>query len=100
VLVAADEPEALRQARACAPDVALIDNRLGAASGLEVCRALRAAPGLGALLLVLWSGGELGDTTRAEARALGVWQLLRKPNDLARLCALIRHRLGGAGPES
>lgn len=76
VRVAGSGAQALSQVRAFAPELVLLDLRLGDMSGYELAAALRAGGAAG--LLVALSGLE-GDEVRERCRAAGIAAHLVKP---------------------
>lgn len=93
VRLARDGAEALREVRRRAPDLLLLDYRMGRPDGFEVCREVRADPRLAHLpVVILTAQGEIEDRLRGfEA---GADDYLPKPFDprelLARVGALLR----------
>ena len=88
VTVAHDGPTALREARAFAPQVGLLDIGLPGMDGYELAAALRADHDV--RLCAVSGYGEARDHLRS--RAAGFEEHLVKPVDLARLAGLL-HRL-------
>ena len=80
VVSAADGPSGLARARAERPDLVLLDVSLPGASGLDVCRALRAAddPHLRNVPVVMVSGFSAARDTAA-GFAAGATDFLAKP---------------------
>lgn len=88
VYTAADGEEALRQAQALRPDVAVLDIGMPGMSGHELARRIRAADwGAGMLLIALTGWGQAQD--QEQARAAGFDHHCTKPVDLAQLLPLI-----------
>lgn len=93
VRLARDGAEALREVRRRAPDLLLLDYRMGRPDGFEVCREVRADPRLAHLpVVMLTAQGDVEDRLRGfEA---GADDYLPKPFDprelLARVGALLR----------
>jgi signal transduction histidine kinase/ActR/RegA family two-component response regulator len=88
VLALADGAQALAQAPAFAPDVALLDLGLPGIDGYEVARALRASPECGGAFIAAISGyGQAED--KAKSKAAGFDEHLVKPVDPPRLRELI-----------
>lgn len=93
VRLARDGAEALREVRRRAPDLLLLDYRMGRPDGFEVCREVRADPRLAHLpVVILTAQGRIEDRLRGfEA---GADDYLPKPFDprelLARVGALLR----------
>ena len=78
---------ALEAARACRPDVVLLDIGLPDLSGHEVCRQMRACDELRSVTIIALSGrGEPED--RARSRAAGFDHHVLKPADVEDLRAL------------
>jgi CheY-like chemotaxis protein len=70
VIAAADGAEALDAVRRHRPDIVVTDVDMPMMNGLELCRAIRADPGLRHIPVVLASGSLLpGDPVAAEAGA-------------------------------
>ena len=68
VVAAVDGEEALRQARAAAPDLILLDLIMPKVQGFEVLRALKADPATAAIPVIILSNlGQDGDVGRAMA---------------------------------
>jgi two-component system, OmpR family, KDP operon response regulator KdpE len=86
--------EALDQARACSPDLVILDLMLPDLSGLEVCRALRAESTTP--VLVLSGHGE--EHIKVRALDLGADDYLTKPFGIDELVARIRALLRRASP--
>lgn len=76
VVLAANAAEALDRARASSIAVALVDRGLGATSGIELCRQLRALPAPPSVVVI---SGACDAEARAEAQAAGAVDLLAKP---------------------
>ncbi len=70
------------------PDVVISDVEMPNMTGLELCEAIRSAPGLGDVRLVLISS-KWTEERRREARRLGVEMCLEKPVDPSRLMPLL-----------
>jgi CheY-like chemotaxis protein len=81
-VVAYDGPEALAMLDRERPDVVFLDVRMPGMSGIDVLRRIRQADG--ALPVVLLTG-HAGEVEVAEARRLGVSEIIRKPRILANL---------------
>ena len=94
VHVARDGDEALRCARTVAPDLLLLDVMMPARNGYEICRALRADPGLGEMrILMLTARGAEAD--RDKGLALGADAYVTKPFSTRELLATVRGMLAG-----
>ncbi len=79
-------------------DLVILDGHMPQTDGFELARRIRAVPGLaGATLMMLTSGGQLGDAARC--RELGVAGYLTKPVAEKQLLAAIQSALGGPGNE-
>ena len=93
VRLARNGREALDELRRSAPDLVLLDYRMGTPDGLEVCRAIKADPRFGHLpVLILTGEGKL--ESRLMGFDAGADDYLPKPFDtrelLARIGALLR----------
>jgi PAS domain S-box-containing protein len=104
VVVALDGPRALAAASKFLPDLALLDIGLPVMDGYELARLLRAAPGLGGVLLVAITGYGR-DHDRARALDAGFWEHLVKLVDVGRLREIVQSPLldtsgpaAGCGP--
>ncbi|OJF12043.1 response regulator [Couchioplanes caeruleus] len=87
VVAATDGAEALEAVRRHKPDVVITDVDMPRMSGLELCRAIRADPGLEHIPVVLASGSLLpGD---ARAGEVGASATLLKPFLPAQLLACV-----------
>jgi two-component system, cell cycle sensor histidine kinase and response regulator CckA len=76
LLLAASAAEAQERCKAGGPDVALVDKNLGAQSGFDVCRALKAAdPAMEFLLITGYASIEAA----VEALRLGAFDFIQKP---------------------
>ena len=85
--------DAMRFVKDQAPDVMVLDLKMPGTPGMEVLRVVRRRyPEIQVIVLT----GHGNDLDEAEARALGVFDYLRKPVDIERLVACIR----GAWEES
>lgn len=84
--------EALRLARAEAPDILLTDLALPDMTGIELCRLLRADPATRALPVICIDSGPNGDQRCAALRA-GADDILTKPIGEAMLLARLRSLL-------
>ncbi|HEY8878667.1 MAG TPA: response regulator [Roseateles sp.] len=87
--------DALRLAELHRPDLVLLDVDLPDLGGFEVCRRLRATPGLGDLPIIFaTSHADAG--TEARALKLGADDFLRKPFDDVQVLARLRTQLRAA----
>jgi len=91
VVSAADGPSGLARARAERPDLVLLDVALPGTSGLDVCRALRAAdePHLRDVPVVMISGFSAAEDTAA-GFAAGATDFLAKPFKPAQMLSRIQ----------
>jgi len=103
VSVAADGAEGLKRAKATPPDLLILDLMLPSLDGLDVCKALRAAPATAALpIIMLTAKGEESD--KVIGLELGADDYLTKPFSpkelVARVKSLLRRktRHEGAAP--
>lgn len=87
---------AVEEARVFRPDLVLLDADLGGGLGGELCRRLRAEPGLAATpVLLLARAGSLAERERPEG-----CELMAKPPDFEELRARMRLLLGApSGPD-
>jgi CheY-like chemotaxis protein len=84
-------PDAIELARRTSYDIALLDLRMPGMDGLELYRELkRIRPGAVALLVTAYSGGGKAE----EALTAGMWKVVTKPVDLAKLLPLVDEALG------
>jgi CheY-like chemotaxis protein len=86
--------EALAIAEATPPAAVLLDMMMPGMDGLEVCRRLRALPGL-AEVPVIFLSARVRDDDEPEDPALGPVTHLSKPFDPQLLVGLVRRRIGG-----
>ncbi len=93
-----DGSEALLATETVPYDVAILDVNLPGMDGFEVCRQIRAKPGIGPAVLFLTARDAIGD--RVRGLDLGAEDYLVKPfafaELLARIRALLRRGVGGA----
>jgi DNA-binding response OmpR family regulator len=98
VVVAADGPGGLEEARACRPDLVVLDLMLPGLDGFRVLRTLR-GEGSRVPVLLLTARGDESDKVRG--LRLGADDYVTKPFGvlelLARVEALLRRAAGGAG---
>lgn len=79
--------EAMRFVSDAAPDIMVLDLKMPGTPGMEVLRRVkRRYPGIQVIVLT----GHGNDLDEAEARAIGVFDYLRKPVDIEVLVARIR----------
>jgi DNA-binding NtrC family response regulator len=90
ILTAENSEEGVRLTRDEAPDVVLLDIRLGAESGLDIFHRLRAVD---PKLLVVFITGHGTAETAIEAMKLGAFDYLVKPLDLAELQQVVEQAL-------
>src|SRR5207249_8786585 len=90
VLTAENSEEGLQLTRDDAPDVVLLDIRLGGESGLEIFHRLRA---IDPKLLVVFITGHGTAETAIEAMKLGAFDYLVKPLDLGELRQVVEQAL-------
>lgn len=101
VLTVSDGLQGLALAEQEHPDVILLDVMLRGLSGYDICRKLRADPGLHdlpILLLTVWDHPSVPET----GRAAGATRTLRKPADPGMILTAIQELLaerGGRPPE-
>jgi CheY-like chemotaxis protein len=81
----------VEEALAWRPQAALVDIGLPGMDGYAVARALRAAPGGNAILLIAVTGYDRPND-RAQAHAAGFDHHFRKPADVDEVLSLLRHR--------
>ena len=93
VLLAANSSEALALAGENAPDLAIIDLRLGSENGLDLVRALRA---LDATMLIIMLTGWGSIATALEAVRGGADHYLSKPADVDQIVAVFQSLSGNA----
>ncbi|WP_439465707.1 response regulator [Roseateles sp. NT4] len=87
--------DALRLAEQHRPDLVLLDVDLPGLGGFEVCRRLRATPGL-AELPIIFATSHADAGTEASALELGADDFLRKPFDDVQVLARLRTQLRAA----
>jgi DNA-binding response OmpR family regulator len=85
--------EALGIARACKPDLVVLDVMLPVVGSAHVATRLRQLLSETIPLLVITADGRAAD----KARQLGAYAYLRKPFELAQLLAEVRRGLGATG---
>lgn len=91
--------DALRLAAQHRPDLVLLDIELPGLSGFEVCRQLRAAPGL-RHVPIIFATSHVDADTEAIALQLGADDFLRKPFDDVQVLARLRTQLRSAAETS
>jgi CheY-like chemotaxis protein len=100
-VTARDAAEALASAQKEPPDLIISDLAMPGASGLDLCKHIRATARLRSIPFVVVTA-QKDDAARREAFAAGVDGFLRKPIDSERLQALVaellNRRQSGAGP--
>ena len=89
VAAVGDGAEALHEARAGRPDLVVLDVSMPGATGLEVCKALRADPATAGCRVLLLSAGA-GPDDIARGLAAGADAYLPKPFTIAGLVAQVR----------
>lgn len=87
--------DALRLAEQHRPDLVLLDLELPGLGGFEVCRRLRATPGL-AELPIIFATSQVDAGTEARALQQGADDFLRKPFDDVQVLARLRTQLRAA----
>jgi CheY-like chemotaxis protein len=92
VKTAFDGPTALHIAEVFAPNVVLLDLGMPGMDGFEVCRVLRAHPGLRSIFVVAMTGWG-GEENRLRTRDAGFDAHLVKPVDSAALLKLLTDRV-------
>src|SRR3989442_15147096 len=90
--------DALQRARATHPDVIIVDAELSDQDGVELCRALRADPGITISTPILLAAGEpCTRERRLAALAAGAWDCIAPPHDadeiLLKVQAYVRAKL-------
>jgi DNA-binding NarL/FixJ family response regulator len=85
--VAADGPEMTEVMRRTAPDVVVLDRRLGVEDGLALCAALRERAG--APEVVIYTADDSADMA-ARARAAGASGVVNKERDIGELFDALR----------
>ena len=93
VMAASDGFEALELARAGAPDLVLLDERLPRLSGSATFDALRALPGLGSTPIIFLTAST-DPRTHAKLAALGAQDILLKPCRTQHLVQTVALALG------
>jgi DNA-binding response OmpR family regulator len=80
-VAAPDGESALRLARESAPSLVLLDVNLPDCDGIELCRRLRAEPGLGAgeVRILILTGAKLKEADLVEGFVAGATDYLTKP---------------------
>jgi CheY-like chemotaxis protein len=90
---AEDGMQALRQARAERPDLIILDVMMPLMDGYQVCRIIKADPGLHDVPIILLTAlGHIED--KVTAHNLGVYAFINKPFDEDDLHAKVRSALG------
>ena len=80
--------EAVEKAKACAPDLILMDISMPVMSGIEATRALRASPDVSGVKIVALTAHAM-ESARRECMEAGCDDFATKPVDFAGLVALI-----------
>jgi CheY-like chemotaxis protein len=93
VLTASNAAGALAAAEGRVPDLVLLDVRLAAADGLDLCRRLRTDPRLRDVPVVALSGLGASEEPERRARAAGCDDYLAKPFGLNELVTTVRRWL-------
>jgi CheY-like chemotaxis protein len=93
VLTAADGPAGLAAAREAPPDLILLDVIMPGMDGLEVCRQLRAAPGLAATPIILLTALTHPEVV-TEGREAGATLTMRKPYGPELIASTVDQALG------
>ncbi len=86
---------AIERATASPPDAVVCDVLLPGPDGFEVCRQVRASPGLADLPFIFLTGRAVEDD-RDRVDALDHVDLISKPFDMAELVAIVRTRIAEA----
>lgn len=94
VSTAADADEALAVVRESQPTVILVDRLLPGRDGIDLCREIRAEPGLAERALVLLLTADADRVDPASATAAGIDAVLSKSLAPAALTARIEQLLG------
>ncbi len=87
--------EALALAQASPPAAVLLDMMMPGMDGAEVCRRLRALPGLGDVPVIFLSA-RVRDEDEPEEADLGPVSHVAKPFDAQELVGLVRRTIGGS----
>ena len=90
VLTALNGPLGIGLARSADPDVILLDIVMPGMDGFEVCRRLKADPGLSSIPVVFLTAGRADRESRVKALDAGAEAFLTKPLDELELVAQIR----------
>lgn len=90
---ASDGAQALASAEARPPDVVVLDMMLPDLSGLEICRRMRALPGLADVPVIFLTGRTEGPDPSEAGLGPGSVDLLAKPFDPAHVVETVRRRL-------
>jgi len=99
VLTAADGTQALRKARAAAPDLILLDIMLPEMDGLEVCKALRRNAATAALPIIMLTA-RAAEIDRVLGLELGADDYITKPFSPRELILRVKNVLKRAAAES
>lgn len=87
--MASDGPQALAQAEALHPDLILLDVMMPGMDGFEVCRRLRATPGLAEVPIIMLTALD-DNASRLEGIQSGADDFISKPFDRQELRARVR----------
>ncbi|MGH7162719.1 MAG: response regulator [Planctomycetota bacterium] len=87
----------LPAARACRPDLVILDLMMPGADGYTVLAQIKQDPRLRRVPILLMSG-EPAEVHRAIGMDLGATEFVEKPFDPARLLAIVRRVVGGGVP--
>jgi CheY-like chemotaxis protein len=92
-LIASDGPTGIEMAARDRPDLILLDFMMPGMTGLEVCRRLRAQPGLAETPIIVLTASDDPDVG-VKAREAGATSTLRKPYGPANIISAIEQALG------
>lgn len=95
VRVASDGDAALDAAAAQRPDLVVLDAAMKGRDGYEVCRRMRADPGLRGVRIVMLSA-RCGEIDAEKAAALGADMLIAKPFSCRAVATQLRALMSGA----
>ena len=97
VLTAEDGEEALEVCQAERPDLLLTDYQMPYMTGMELCRALHAAPATASIPVVMLTARGF-DLEQAEMAATGIVDVLTKPFSPREVLAKVQQLIGAARP--